>query len=96
MLKIPKQIYFDEPMLELYSAYAEYTKQPFAAVVRASLQKDTPYIKKALTTPSEKPSLLKFYGAGRLPNQKHYTIKEEKAAFMNALAKAEKEKRYAR
>lgn len=95
MLKIPKQIYFDEPMLELYSAYAQYTKQPFAAVVRASLQKDTSNIKKALATSSDKPSLLKFYGAGKLPNQKHYTIKEERTAFMNALARMDREKKYA-
>lgn len=85
MLKIPKQIYFDEPMLELYSAYAEHTKQPFAAVVRASLQKDTPHIKKALATPSDKPSLLKFYGAGKSPYKKHFSAKEEREAFYKAV-----------
>lgn len=91
MQKIPKQIYFDEPMLLTYEQYARTTGQSFAAVVRKTLAAHPPKINQV-----KKPTLLDFYGAGRLPNQKHYTIKEEKAAFMNALAKAEKEKRYAR
>lgn len=91
MLKIPKQIYFDEPILTLYSKYAKERDISFAAAVRNTLAAHPPKLSQV-----KKTSILDFYGAGKRPGQKRYTIKEERMAFMNALAKVEKEKRYVR
>lgn len=91
MLKIPKQIYFDQPMLELYTQYAQQQNISFAAAVRNTLATSSPKINSI-----KKTSLLDFYGAGKRPNQKRYTIRQERVAFMNALAGVDKEKKYAR
>lgn len=86
MLKIPKQIYFDEEMLTLYSQYAQATGQSFAAVIREILQKQSLKIKKTtISVANNKPSLLKFYGAGKSPYQKRFSAKEERAAFYKAV-----------
>lgn len=48
MLKIPKQIYFDQETLELYSRYAKLENKPFAAVIREVLEKDAPRVKEKI------------------------------------------------
>ncbi len=91
MLKIPKQIYFDESILKLYTQYSQEQGISFAAAVRNTLAAHSPKLNRI-----KKTSILDFYGAGKRLNQKRYTIKEERTAFMNALARVEKEKKYAR
>lgn len=91
MLKIPKQIYFDEATLTLYSQYAQQEGKSFAATVRETLAAHPPKLKQI-----KKTFILDFYGAGKRPGQKHFTIKEERTAFMNAFSRVEKEKKYVR
>ncbi len=80
MLKIPKQIYFDEPILTLYSQYAQQQNISFAAAIRNTLAAHPPKIGQV-----KKPSLLKFYGAGKSPYKKLFSAKEERAAFYKAV-----------
>lgn len=87
MLKIPKQIYFDEPTLTLYSQYAHQEGRSFASVVREALQAQSSKIKRATASVADgKPSLLKFYGAGKSPYKRRFSAKEERAAFYKAIA----------
>jgi hypothetical protein len=90
MLKIPKQIYFDQPMLELYTQYAQQQDISFGAAVRNILEANQPKVSSV-----RKPSFMDFYGAGKQPHQKRYTIRQERAAFMNALSGINKERKYA-
>lgn len=82
MLKIPKQIYFDQTLLELYSQYARQTGKSFAAVVRETLDANHPKI-----VTKKKPSLLNFYGAGKSPYKRRFSAREEHSAFYKAIAK---------
>lgn len=47
MLKIPKQIYFDEQMLTIYSQYAQKQGISFSAAVRNVLAAYPPKLKQA-------------------------------------------------
>ena len=85
MLKIPKQIYFDEPMLELYSAYAEYTNQPFAAVIRETLEKQSPTIKAVISTKKPTSDLMSLFGSVKSPYKRKFTAREERKAFEQAM-----------
>ncbi len=82
MLKIPKQIYFDEPILTLYSQYAKEQAISFAAAVRNTLAAHPPKLNQV-----KKPTLLDFYGAGKSPYKKRFSAKEERAAFYKAVGK---------
>lgn len=76
MLKIPKQIYFDQEMLNLYSAYAEAENKPFAAVIRDVLAEKAPAIKKKVAKPSKKgSSFLNQYGSVKSPYKKAFSWK---------------------
>lgn len=87
MLKIPKQIYFDQETLELYSRYAQSEKKSFAAVVREVLEKEAPRVKEKVAVLSKTKSLLDLYGAGKSPYKKRFSAKEERTAFYKAIAK---------
>lgn len=86
MLKIPKQIYFDQELLQLYTDFAKSEHKPFAAVVRETLAKEAPRVKTKLTITTKKLSILDFYGAVKSPYKKRFTAKEERAAFIKAMA----------
>lgn len=82
MLKIPKQIYFDQEMVQLYSAYAEAKHKPFAAVIREILAEKAPTIKQGLAkTAAKSSSFLDFYGSVKSPYKKRFTAEEERTAF---------------
>ncbi|MDO8515189.1 MAG: hypothetical protein Q7S14_01690 [bacterium] len=80
MLKIPKQIYFDEPMLLQYEQYAQGENISFAAAVRNTLAAHPPKINQV-----KKSSILDFYGAGKSPYKKKFTARQERQAFERAM-----------
>lgn len=87
MLKIPKQIYFDQEMVNLYSAYAQSEKKPFAAVIREILAEKAPIIKKRVAKIAAKTSsFLDLYGSVKSPYKKRFTAEEERAAFEKSMA----------
>ncbi|MCL4390270.1 MAG: hypothetical protein M1484_02490 [Patescibacteria group bacterium] len=73
MLKIPKQIYFDEPTLMLYSQYARQQNISFAAAVRNTLAAHPPKLSQV-----KKTSILNFYGAGKSPYKRKFSAREER------------------
>lgn len=76
MLKIPKQIYFDQETLNLYTAYAQSEKKPFALVIREILAEKAPIIKKRVAkTRSKTSSFLALYGSVKSPYKKAYSWK---------------------
>ncbi|MBI3577494.1 hypothetical protein HY086_05650 [Candidatus Gottesmanbacteria bacterium] len=86
MLKIPKQIYFDQETLNLYSAYAQSEKKPFAAVIREVLAQKAPMIKKKVAkTATKSVSFLDLYGSIKSPYKKHFSAVEERAAFEKSI-----------
>lgn len=86
MLKIPKQIYFDQETLKLYSAYAQSENKPFAAVIREILAEKAPTIKKRVARKAVKTSsFLDLYGSIKSPYKKLFTAKEERAAFKKSM-----------
>ena len=86
MLKIPKQIYFDEPMLATYENYAQVTEQSFAAAVRENLQKQVPEVK-AVIASKKKPAfdIMSLFGSVKSPYKKTFTAKEERAAYLKGI-----------
>lgn len=87
MLKIPKQIYFDQEMVNLYSAYARSEKKPFAAVIREILAEKAPIIKKRVAKIVAKTSsFLDLYGSVKSPYKKRFTAEEERVAFEKSMA----------
>ena len=88
MLKIPKQIYFDQEMVHLYSAYAQSEHKPFAAVIREILAEKAPMIKKRVAkTAAKSSSFLDLYGSVKSPYKKRFTAEEERAAFEKSMSK---------
>lgn len=88
MLKIPKQIYFDQETLNLYSAYAQAEHKPFAAVIRKILAEKAPMIKQGLAkTTTKSSSFLDLYGSVKSPYKKRFTAEEERAAFEKSMSK---------
>lgn len=88
MLKIPKQIYFDQEMLNLYSAYAQSENKPFAAVIREVLAEKAPTIKKIIAKPATKTSsFLDLYGSVKSPYKKAYSWKYIEKKTREAVAK---------
>ena len=88
MLKIPKQIYFDQEMVHLYSAYAQAEHKPFAAVIREILAEKAPMIKKRVAkTAAKSSSFLDLYGSVKSPYKKRFTAEEERAAFEKSMSK---------
>lgn len=79
MLKIPKQIYFDEPILTLYSQYAQEQNISFAAAVRNTLAAHPPIIGRV-----KKTSILDLFGSVKSPYKKRFTARQEREAFMKA------------
>lgn len=90
MLKIPKQIYFDQEMVHLYSAYAQLEHKPFAAVVREVLAEKAATIKKMVVEKAEKKSsFLNLYGSVRSPYKNRFTAEKERAAFEKSMSSHE-------
>lgn len=88
MLKIPKQIYFDQEIVDLYTGYARAQKKPFAAVIRAVLIKEAEAVRKKLAKIStSSPPLSSLYGTIKSPYPKVFTPQQERAAFIKAMAK---------
>lgn len=88
MLKIPKQIYFDQEMVRLYSAYAQAEHKPFAAVIREILAEKAPMIKQGLAKSAPKrPSFLDLYGSVKSPYKKAYSWKYIEKKTREAIAK---------
>lgn len=88
MLKIPKQIYFDQEMLNLYSAYAQSENKPFASVIRDILAEKAPMIKKKVANPSIKTSsFLDLYGSIKSPYKKAFSWKYIEKKTREAVAK---------
>lgn len=88
MLKIPKQIYFDQEMVRLYSAYAQSENKPFAAVIREILAEKAPVIKqKVAKTAVKSSSFLDLYGSIKSPYKKRFTAEEERAAFEKSMSR---------
>ena len=54
MLRVPKQIYFDQDLLLFYEKRAKEEGKSFSAVVREKLESHIPEIKKFLSTHSKK------------------------------------------
>ena len=89
-LRIPKQIYFDEPMLQLYTQYAQYEGKPFTAVVRDILAEKVTEVTKEMADQlliKSNDGLLSLYGSLKSPYRKKFTYKEERRAFIKAAAK---------
>ncbi len=88
MLKIPKQIYFDQETLKLYSAYAQLEQKSFALIIREILAEKAPMIKKKVAKKSIKSSsFLDLYGSVKSPYSKRFTGNEERAAFIKNMSK---------
>ncbi len=86
MLKIPKQIYFDQDMLTLYSAYAQSENKPFAAIIREVLAQKAPTIKKMVAkTATKRTSFLDLYGSIKSPYKKSFSANEERVAFEKSM-----------
>lgn len=85
MLKIPKQIYFDEPMLTVYEQYAQMTGQSFAAAIRESLQKQVPNVKTVIANKPQPFDIMSLFGSVKSPYKKIFTAKEERAAYLKAV-----------
>lgn len=82
MLKVPKQIYFDQEMVQLYSAYAQSKRKPFASVIREILAEKAPMIKhRVAKRAAKRSSFLDLYGSVKSPYKKRFTAEEERAAF---------------
>lgn len=80
MLKIPKQIYFDQPTLTLYTRYAQSVGKSFGAVVRETLGANPPKINATQKTPG----ILNLFGSVKSPFKRKFTAREEREAFMRA------------
>lgn len=81
MLKIPKQIYFDESMLLTLEQYAQTTGQSFASVVRENLSERLSVMKARIKNSQpkqKKSSILDFYGAGKSPYKRKFSAREER------------------
>ncbi len=90
MLKIPKQIYFDQETLTLYSAYAQMEHKPFALVIREILAEKAPAIKKRVAKIAIKSSsFLDLYGSVKSPYKRRFSAEEERAAFEKSMSKYE-------
>lgn len=88
MLKIPKQIYFDQEMVHLYSAYAQAEHKPFAAVIREILAEKATTIKKRVAkSAAKKSSFLDLYGSIKSPYKKAYSWKYIEKKTREAVAK---------
>ena len=88
MLKIPKQIYFDQETLTLYSAYAQMEHKPFALVIREVLAEKAPMIKKRVAKIATKSfSFLDLYGSVKSPYKKAYSWKYIEKKTREAVAK---------
>lgn len=88
MLKIPKQIYFDQEMVHLYSAYAQSENKPFAAVIREILAEKAPMIKNRVAkTAAKNSSFLDLYGSVKSPYKKAYSWKYIEKKTREAVAK---------
>lgn len=88
MLKIPKQIYFDQETLNLYSAYAQAEHKPFAAVIREILAEKAPMIKNRLAkTAAKSSSFLDLYGSVKSPYKKAYSWKYIEKKTREAVAR---------
>ncbi len=86
MLKIPKQIYFDQEMVTLYSAYAQMENKPFALVIREVLAEKAPAIKKRVAkTVKKSTSFLDLYGSVKSPYKRRFTAEEERSAFEKSM-----------
>ena len=79
MLKIPKQIYFDEEILALYNQYAQEQGISFAAAVRNALAAHPPKLNQV-----KKTSILDLFGSGKSPYKRKFSAREEREAFMKA------------
>lgn len=80
MLKIPKQIYFDEPMLLEYQQYAQEQNISFAAAVREALAAHP-----LKTNQIKKSSFLNLFGSVKSPYKRKFTAKEERAAYLKSI-----------
>jgi len=90
MLKIPKQIYFDQETLNLYLAYAQSENKPFAAIIREVLAEKSPIIQKRVAKAATKTSsFLGLYGLVKSPYKKRFSANEERAAFEKSVSKYE-------
>ncbi len=88
MLKIPKQIYFDQEMVNLYSAYAQSENKPFAAVIREILSEKAPTIKRRVAkTAAKSSSFLDLYGSIKSPYKKAYSWKYIEKKTREAVAR---------
>lgn len=88
MLKIPKQIYFDQETLDLYSAYARSENKSFAAIIRDVLKKKAPQVKEKVATQPPKSNFLSLFGSVKSPYGRKFTSREERRAFEKGMGES--------